>query len=399
MVYHWGAAWVPGTAKRMLVDDKGKPLRNLGWSNEPEFGPKTVKAEFVIPDIMSESVPEPEMGLSLSVSEKAAAILKRWGDEHIELTPQNLFWPDGTPIEKRSVITRCTSALPLAASMSRYEQISPGEIRLKNIDDALVFDGSVIAPPHIWKSRPIHYDGFFASDDCAGELLRANLTGLYARPFAEHRDGKLTGPPYRPEEYVFALHCIRHAISEGPVDGALDKICTIDPLPEQLLQLGSPRAVSLGLPVRREHMPTRWQFGSKERNLPGFMGWGTVLTVSTTFRQIIETFDPGRHQFFPLDYVTRKGDLIQKRFLLVVCALIDSLDRERSGPAPSKLWRQDDLRSLVVDRAKVAGTHLWLDPYFGHNNTCFVSYELARALESENPKGLLFQRYPLNAGL
>ncbi len=198
--------------------------------------------------------------------------------------------------------------------------------------------------------------------------------------------------------FSYRLLCRRAAVAEEPLDGKIDSVQTVGPVPEALRWLGSRRAVSFGVPVSPQHMPTRWRFGSKERDLPGFMGWGLVLTVSEAFREIIERFEPGRHQFFPLDDVTRKGEPIAKRYLLVIGTAIDTLNRARSGPGLSRLWRPlgNDQRNLLVDRAKVAGRHLWYDHFAGHNNSCFVSHVLARALVRQNPKQLTFQRYPLN---
>jgi hypothetical protein len=272
----------------------------------------------------------------------------------------------------------------------------PHEARLRSIDDCLVFDGEAVDALHIWKSREIVYEGFFGSDACTADLLTAAPTGLSVLRFPEQRNGALVGPIYRPEEHVFAMLSTGPSISENPLDGNLDAVRTVDPLPEHIRRLR--RDMSNGVPVLPDQIPTRWYWGSKNRKLPGFKGWGGVLTVSQAFRAIIERFEPGRHQFFPLDYVTRKGDLVEKRFLLVICNAIDSLDRARSDPSFSSIWSgiYDRRINLVVDRAKVAQAHLWIDRSYGHNNDCFVSHDLARALANENAKDLCFQRYPLN---
>ena len=48
------------------------------------------------------------------------------------------------------------------------------------------------------------------------------------------------------------------------------------------------------------------------------------------FREIVETFEPGVHQFLPVTYVDRSGKTLAQRHYFVACNRLDSVDRAQT---------------------------------------------------------------------
>jgi hypothetical protein len=111
--------------------------------------------------------------------------------------------------------------------------------------------------------------------------------------------------------------------------------------------------------------------------LPGFL-------VSPRFRALVEQFEPGVHQFVPIEiYKSRKGEPVATYFWFIVGQRLDSVDREHT----TYIWKapQDDPEAgywtrrirnheakryeeipgakLIFNEAKVTGHHIWHDPH------------------------------------
>lgn len=134
--------------------------------------------------------------------------------------------------------------------------------------------------------------------------------------------------------------------------------------------------------------------------------------VSDAFRDLVEDFEPGRHQFIPMEIYAsqttrakappeKREALIRHdkvwlykvatRALMVVCNRLDTMDRTLSTPINERgFWRgslkQDGAR-LVLSRALIGGCHLWCDRFV--SNKQFMSDELARAIEARGLTGIL----------
>lgn len=401
MVYRWCAAWVKHSAVPGLLDDDGRPLlNNITFSiRYPDGVLPGPRDSYVFPDVIFKYSKKDGVGYTVSLSDRAASILARI-DRHIELEPHVVRWRDGSIAQRRHILVGFPQLFPLDEKLSRYKKPNGWDARLVNLDDRYVFDRLKIGSHHVWRCNGIDSTSFFGSDELIDEFVKSGVTGLSLEQYAEQRDGVVSGPKHDPSQYVFRMIENGASISQEPLDGDFSLVRPACSLPEKYkwIWIGGRKTVAYGLPVLPDNMPTKWRYGSKERHLPGFDCWGGAYTVNQQFRDIIEHFEPNLHQFFPVDFVTRKGELIEKRFIMVICKIIDSRDNGRSEPGLSDLWPAESgyRRRIVVDRAKVTGSHLWLDHYYGHNNDCFVSYELARALERANPKRLHFTPFPLN---
>ncbi|SFJ56953.1 imm11 family protein [Jannaschia pohangensis] len=147
-------------------------------------------------------------------------------------------------------------------------------------------------------------------------------------------------------------------------------------------------ALSFGLDIGRPIDPEKeagpnkvrlYRSGATEKRrklIPAIMARGSFFYVSETFRQLVEAFEPGRHQFFP--YALRNGKkgppAEEPYYILNITNRADSMNlsewqKEQVYRPPNKYmpepriipiripYDQDDHFSLRRD--EVAGFHLW----------------------------------------
>ena len=172
------------------------------------------------------------------------------------------------------------------------------------------------------------------------------------------------------------------------LDGDYPKIRALDLTPDD----GGPiESIVGGRPVNTEFFPTKVRWGGGKRKIPDFT-YSYYIAVSERAKAIIEEFEPGIHQFIPVDYVNGKGEFIEKRYFLQVCNRIDSVDDEhttyvkdvrinqlgnqyttwlsadslirwgRSDVIPSHITPETPLK-YVFNSAKIGKCHLWRDKY------------------------------------
>src|SRR5438045_1098046 len=54
------------------------------------------------------------------------------------------------------------------------------------------------------------------------------------------------------------------------------------------------------------------------------------INLSERARAIIESFEPHTHQFIPVDYVNKSGNLLEKRYFFIPCNRIDSMNHDKT---------------------------------------------------------------------
>ncbi|HEX8193048.1 MAG TPA: DUF1629 domain-containing protein [Allosphingosinicella sp.] len=165
-------------------------------------------------------------------------------------------------------------------------------------------------------------------------------------------------------------------------------------------------ATSMGRRIRTDNAPTKmiWQ-GPAGSVVPDFED-SYFLDISERARALIEQIEPGVHQFLPLDYVDRRGTLLEKRYMFVICNRIDSVDHARTTMI---LWRgvsweparslmndfPDDVPAgfdvtqeakLVFSEAKSKGCHVWIDKHLALAH--LMSDEMAEAIRSAGLNGV-----------
>ena len=192
-----------------------------------------------------------------------------------------------------------------------------------------------------------------------------------------------------------------------PLNGDIKKVTLLDETPDEGINpRGSPFAA--GRPIDPTHMPTKVQWRDRQGHpIPDFDN-GPQLHISERAKALVESFEPGIHQFLPVEFVDVDGNLIENRWFLIVCNRLDSIDRAHVRGFllwRGKMWTpiQDFVRDmpdeippgydisqkseLVFSRKKIGKAHFWNDKHLGGGGI-YISDEIAAALKSGGFTGL-----------
>lgn len=152
-------------------------------------------------------------------------------------------------------------------------------------------------------------------------------------------------------------------------------------------------------PVPPEIMPTSGFLDKPKKRLPDFISVFGTWIVTATFRDLVETLEPGRHQFFPFTLRSKKrnGEIVEKfKFLFNEVNRVEALVPEESDltwesiPSGGKILRYTKRPDPVLAMRKtlIAGKHIWRDPR--KMSEMFFSSELGDAVQAAGLKGLEF---------
>ncbi|MEO1679217.1 MAG: DUF1629 domain-containing protein [Pseudomonadota bacterium] len=139
-----------------------------------------------------------------------------------------------------------------------------------------------------------------------------------------------------------------------------------------------------GRPIQTEHVPTTWTRKPSKNPIPDVMSaWKGCLFVSERFKDVVEEFEPGVHQFLPAALQTR-GKIVAEMYYFVVCTRLDALDPGACIPPLEPGARMfAGVRApgdkIVFDARKVAGHHVFHDRRVTGR---FVSQEFRDAIEA-----------------
>jgi hypothetical protein len=145
---------------------------------------------------------------------------------------------------------------------------------------------------------------------------------------------------------------------------------------------------------------------SKHQALADFMPVVACWCVSAEFREVVEAFEPGLHQFFPIMIRRPSGKPIERLDGREVAPgqyfIMNPLVRMHSLLPEECIGKQGQRRTTLKDvvkyvddlclsRAVIAGRHLWVDASFTMGEF-FVSDALLAALRDKGLKGFLVQK-------
>ena len=193
-----------------------------------------------------------------------------------------------------------------------------------------------------------------------------------------------------------------------PLNGDFRNVGLLDEMPDEGLNPRG-RAFIAGRAVDPANVPTRVQW--KDRNsplsIPDF-STGPFMHLSARAKALVEEFEPGVHQFLPVEFVDIDGAFLEQRWFVCVCNRLDTVDRKNTRGmllSGGKMWRpaKELLRKypeeippdfdlsvepkLVFNRAQIGGAHLWCDKHFSAAGV-YISHELASALKANSFSGL-----------
>lgn len=194
------------------------------------------------------------------------------------------------------------------------------------------------------------------------------------------------------------------AVNVETLDGNMSAIRSVDQEPDGGVSF---KGFTSGRRCHTDQFPTRMRWlGPLEPPIPDF-DRSNLLNVSGRAKDFIESFEPGVHQFVPVDYLDKRGDLIEKRYFWVVCNRIDGVDREHTTFVLlwNKLWRPasdiarsypDDLplgvnpsqpAKFVFNLSQIGNAHVWRDKHMDLGNV-WLSHELGDALKVSGLTGV-----------
>lgn len=150
----------------------------------------------------------------------------------------------------------------------------------------------------------------------------------------------------------------------------------------------------LGRRIKSETLPRVIQFLSA-RTLQDFEGQG-VYTVSNRLRALIETLEPESHQFEPVEYTSKDGSALERRWFWQICNRLDTVHRELvtwvldgASWRPPRDW--DKAQHLVFDLTKVGDAKFWHDKHVSLASFC--SDDARECLVAEGITGLRYHHH------
>ncbi|MEL6877177.1 MAG: DUF1629 domain-containing protein [Pseudomonadota bacterium] len=147
------------------------------------------------------------------------------------------------------------------------------------------------------------------------------------------------------------------------------------------------RTMGMGYRVVEGSAPKKLLWKSKTKLPPDYaFGNNEVMLVSSRFRDLVEQFEPGVHQFLPVSVYNAKDatEPFDTFYWFVCCTLIDSLDPEHTTldwkgfyddftdcGLRRGLWSIDlsvkPPQKAVFSLKAIGDRHLWRDPYRGRD--------------------------------
>jgi len=104
--------------------------------------------------------------------------------------------------------------------------------------------------------------------------------------------------------------------------------------------------LSVGFPIDPEHIPRRGRLEHPwTKQIPDVFATPGLNAVSDRFRNLVEQFEPGMHQFFPLSVQDCEGAQLREKLYIFNCAVgVDAIIFRTSNA----IWFKDDLNPPVL---------------------------------------------------
>ena len=176
------------------------------------------------------------------------------------------------------------------------------------------------------------------------------------------------------------------------VDGDVDKIQPVDLTRDVGVRI-RPNYVYCGRPIEATYLPTKIELSGPKRQIPDLYD-AYALFISAKVKDVIESFEPDVHQFFPIEIVWEDGGHAADRFWFVPCNRLDTVDRAKTTYEFRNVWFLDgSKKELVFNRSQIGNHHVWIDKFIVMS-TPAVSEELKAALDAAGITGAHYQHFP-----
>lgn len=156
---------------------------------------------------------------------------------------------------------------------------------------------------------------------------------------------------------------------------------------DRLAKIPGRMPLGQGYPIAADSGPRSFLWKSTSKSPPDYaFGNNSVMLVSLQFRDLVEQYEPGVHQFLPVEMYNSKAatEAFDRFYWFVCCTLIDSLDPEHTtltwrGEYDVRIehglrrgfWKLDHDASPpqrpVYSLNAIGSRHLWRDPYYNRD--------------------------------
>lgn len=187
------------------------------------------------------------------------------------------------------------------------------------------------------------------------------------------------------------------------VGGDFDRPELVDPTPDGGY---TPQGLYSGRHVKTDSFPKQIKWLDENgHGVPDF-DRQHCLNVSQRAKELIESVEPGVHQFVPVEYLDKDGSHLEDRYVLIVGHRIDSLDHDKTTMVlvKGKFWRPpgdlaempelipagfdvDAPPKMVFNLSQIDGAHMWCDKHLTSRGV-FLSDEFSKVLKHRGLSGL-----------
>ena len=148
-----------------------------------------------------------------------------------------------------------------------------------------------------------------------------------------------------------------------------------------------------GRRIKPESVPKVIRFLSKRR-LQDFEGQ-FIKTVSDRFRDIIEKLEPDVHQFEQVQYVSKNGSVLEKRWFWQICNRLDTVHRGKTDWVLEGAWLPpqgwNKVSKPIFDLSQIGDAKFWNDKHLVSADLC--SDEAREYLDAAGVSGLRYDRF------
>lgn len=144
-------------------------------------------------------------------------------------------------------------------------------------------------------------------------------------------------------------------------------------------------------------------YQTKRGRVPDVFPMPASNAVSQRFKDLVEEFEPGVHQFFPLALRDKNGVPLPDPYYIFNCrARLDAVLVAESGLS----WRSEKIpegrpvssmsfdSQLVFSRPAIAGHHLWFSNYLWQHDTIYVSDAFYTELKARKIRFFEIKQFP-----
>ena len=158
--------------------------------------------------------------------------------------------------------------------------------------------------------------------------------------------------------------------------------------------LFKPGRLNAGRRVHTQHLPTRLRWSGPKKRVPDVI-WGAAFFVNDAFKDTVERFEPGVHQFEPVQFEFKDGTpFSQRMWFLHACNRLDTVSRTHSTMERLDHTWKPETGTMVFSLDRIGDHHLWVDKHVYMPSGMYVSNALHDALIEADIKGLSFSERP-----